>query len=175
LSEFRYRIKAKLDYYNGQADPPFVARPALRTATARKAGRFDKSRKTRTIPVSDVHARGICMKATIYHNPRCSKSRATLELLREQGVDVDIVEYLESPPDRRKLQQLIRKLGIRPRDLIRDNEAEFRESGVSLDDTDAKLLDLMIRVPKVIQRPIVEIGDRAVIGRPPENVLELLS
>jgi arsenate reductase (glutaredoxin) len=115
------------------------------------------------------------MKATIYHNPRCSKSRATLELLRAQGVDVEIVEYLKNPPDRRKLQQLVTKLGVRARDLVRDNEAAFRESGVSLDDDDATLLDLLTRVPALIQRPVVEIGDRARIGRPPENVLELLS
>lgn len=115
------------------------------------------------------------MKATIYHNSGCSKSRATLELLRSHGVDVEIIEYLKDPPDSRTLQRLVAKLAIPARDLIRQNETEFRESGVSLDDGDEILLDLMARVPKLIQRPVVELGDRARIGRPPENVLDLLS
>jgi arsenate reductase len=114
------------------------------------------------------------MKAKIYHNPRCSKSRATLALLEQHGIDLDIVQYLETPPTRRILETLLRKLGLKPRDLIRSNEPEFRESGLTLDASDDELLDLMVAVPKLIERPIVEVGNRARIGRPPERVLEIL-
>jgi arsenate reductase len=114
------------------------------------------------------------MRAKIYHNPRCSKSRATLALLEQHGIDLDIVQYLETPPTRRILETLLRKLGLKPRDLIRSNEPEFRESGLTLDASDDELLDLMVAVPKLIERPIVEVGNRARIGRPPERVLEIL-
>jgi arsenate reductase len=114
------------------------------------------------------------MKAKIYHNPRCSKSRATLALLEQHGIDLDIVQYLETPPTRRILETLLRKLGLKPRDLIRSNEPEFRESGLTLDASDDELLDLLVAVPKLIERPIVEVGNRARIGRPPERVLEIL-
>ena len=114
------------------------------------------------------------MTITIYHNPRCSKSRATLALLEQRGIDLDVVEYLENPPSRRALETLLKKLGLKPRDLIRSAEPEFKESGLSLDASDAALLDLMVAIPKLIERPIVEIGNRARIGRPPERVLEIL-
>jgi arsenate reductase len=114
------------------------------------------------------------MKAKIYHNPRCSKSRATLALLEERGVDLDIVQYLEAPPTRRTLETLLKKLALKPRDLIRSVEPEFRASGLTLDASDDELLDLMVAIPKLIERPIVEIGNRARIGRPPERVLEIL-
>jgi arsenate reductase len=114
------------------------------------------------------------MKARIYHNPRCSKSRATLALLEARGIDFDIVEYLEKPPSRRTLAGLLKKLGLKPREVIRSAEPEFRESGLTLDASDDELLDLMVAIPKLIERPIVEIGDRARIGRPPERVLEIL-
>jgi arsenate reductase len=114
------------------------------------------------------------MKARIFHNPRCSKSRATLALLEQRGMDLDIVQYLENPPSRGTLESLLKKLGLKPRDLIRSAEPEFRESGLTLDASDGELLDLMVAVPKLIERPIVEIGNRARIGRPPERVLEIL-
>jgi arsenate reductase len=114
------------------------------------------------------------MKARIYHNPRCSKSRATLALLQERGIDLDVVEYLVAPPSRRTLQILLKKLGLRPRDLIRGGEPEFKASGLTLAAPDGELLDLMVKHPKLIERPIVEIGDAARIGRPPERVLEIL-
>jgi arsenate reductase len=114
------------------------------------------------------------MKAKIYHNPRCSKSRATLALLEQRGIDLDVVQYLETPPTRRTLETLLRKLGLKARDLIRSAEPEFRESGLTLDAADDELLDLMVAIPKLIERPIVEIGNRARIGRPPERVLEIL-
>ena len=114
------------------------------------------------------------MKATIYHNPRCTKSRATLALLTQHGVDLDIVEYLENPPSRRTLETLLKKLGLKASALIRSAEPEFKESGLTLDAPDDELLDLMVAIPKLIERPIVEIGNRARIGRPPERVLEIL-
>ena len=114
------------------------------------------------------------MKARIYHNPRCSKSRATLALLEERGIDLDIVEYLEHPPPRRTLAALLKKLGLKARDVIRSAEPEFKDSGLTLDASEDDLLDLMVAIPKLIERPIVEIGDRARIGRPPERVLEIL-
>lgn len=114
------------------------------------------------------------MKARIYHNPRCSKSRATLALLEERGVDFEIVEYLKTPPTTSELEALLTKLGLRARDIVRANEPEFKASGLSLDAPDAELLALVAEHPKLLQRPIVEVGPSARIGRPPEHVLELL-
>jgi arsenate reductase (glutaredoxin) len=113
---------------------------------------------------------------TIYHNPRCSKSRQTLQLLQEHGIEPDIVLYLEQPPDKKQLKTLLKKLGIGARDLLRRGEDEYRQNG--LDDaalSEDALLDAMVAYPKLIERPIVVRGARAVLGRPPENVLQLLS
>ena len=111
----------------------------------------------------------------IYHNPRCSKSRQALELLRERGVEPEVVEYLKSPPDEATLTRLLKQLGIAPRDLLRTKEPEYKALGLGdagLDD--AALIRAMVRHPKLIERPIVVEGRRAVLGRPPEKVLELL-
>jgi len=115
------------------------------------------------------------MKARIYHNPHCSKSRATLRLLEERGVDVEVIEYLRKPLSRAELTGLVGKLGLDARDLVRSAEPEFEAAGVSLDASADELLDLLTAVPKLLQRPIVEVGERARIGRPPERVLELLA
>lgn len=112
---------------------------------------------------------------TLYHNPRCSKSRQTLELLQQHGIDPDIVLYLENPPTKKQLKELLKKLGIKPRDLVRRGEDEYKV--LHLADVavgDEALLDAMIEHPKLIERPIVVRGERACLGRPPENVLELL-
>ncbi len=114
------------------------------------------------------------MKAKIYHNPRCSKSRATLALLEQHNLDVDVVEYLKTPPSADELRNLLDKLGLDARDIVRGNEPEFKSSGVSLDASEAELLALIGEHPKLLQRPIVEVGRRARIGRPPEAVLDLL-
>jgi len=114
-------------------------------------------------------------KVTIYHNPRCSKSRATLELLREQGIEPTIVEYLKTPPSQAELARLLDMLGIQPRDLMRVKEAEYREQ--NLDNPALKKRDLvkaMHDTPKLIERPIVVANGRAALGRPPEQVLEIL-
>ena len=115
------------------------------------------------------------MAVTIYHNPRCSKSRATLKLLEERGIAPDIVEYLKTPPDAAALGGLLDKLGMEPRDLMRRKEAPYRENG--LDDSGLSrdaLIAAMVAHPILIERPIVVAGDKAAIGRPPEAVLEIL-
>lgn len=111
---------------------------------------------------------------TIYHNPRCSKSRATLALLEENGVEPTIVRYLETPLDKAQLQELLLKLGISPAELLRRGEAEYKALGLNAQSSDQEVLQAMSNHPKLIERPIVVRGDRAVLGRPPENVLELL-
>lgn len=111
----------------------------------------------------------------IYHNPRCSKSRAVLELLQQRGAEPEIVEYLKTPPDREMLTALLRQLGIGPRELLRKGEAEYRE--LNLSDSalsDDALIAAMLEHPKLIERPIVVAGGQARIGRPPERVLEIL-
>lgn len=114
-------------------------------------------------------------EVTIYHNPRCSKSRQTLQLLREHGVEPVVVEYLEHPPDPRRLKALLEMLGMNPRELIRTKEAEYRELGLDAADLgNNELIRAMSEHPVLIERPIVVAGERAVVGRPPEKVLELL-
>ena len=111
----------------------------------------------------------------IYHNPRCSKSRQTLALIRERGVEPEIVEYLKTPLDADALRDLLGVLGLSARDLIRSGEAPYRELGLA--DPDASEDDLITAVaanPILMQRPIVRRGDHAVVGRPPERVAELL-
>lgn len=112
---------------------------------------------------------------TIYHNPRCSKSRQTLQLLEENGIQAEIVLYLETPPSVAQLKKLLGQLGISPRALLRTGEDAYKENNLkdaSL--SDAQLLEAMVKYPKLIERPIVVKGDKAVLGRPPENVLELI-
>ena len=112
---------------------------------------------------------------TIYHNPRCSKSRQTLELIRSKGIEPEIVLYLEDVPSANDIADALRMLGIKPMDIIRKNEAEFREHFSGADElTDAQLIELMRLYPKVMERPIVVNRGKAVIGRPPENVWGIL-
>ena len=112
---------------------------------------------------------------TIYHNPRCSKSRQTLELIRAAGTEPIVVEYLKNPPSSEELDELLRKLDLEPLGLMRQKEAIFQE--MDLADKDLardEVIDMMIENPVLIERPIVVRGCKAVIGRPPENVQELL-
>jgi arsenate reductase len=111
----------------------------------------------------------------IYHNPRCSKSRQTRELLNERGVEAQVVEYLQTPPDAATLQGILDMLGIEPRQLMRSNEPEYRD--LNLDDASLsreQLIAAMVSYPRLIQRPIVVRGDKAALGRPPEQVLGIL-
>jgi arsenate reductase len=114
------------------------------------------------------------VKARIYHNPRCSKSRATLALLRERGLEIDVVDYLATPPTADEIRRLLMLLKLEPAELVRRGEPEFRASGLDTDSDPEALIALMAREPIVIERPIVIIGRKARIGRPPERVLELL-
>lgn len=115
------------------------------------------------------------MEPIIYHNPRCSKSRQTLQLLQEQGREPFVIEYLNEPPDAATLERILTLLGLEPRQLMRTKEPEYSE--LNLDDpalTREQLIAAMVEHPKLIERPIVIAGDRAAIGRPPERVLEIL-
>ena len=114
------------------------------------------------------------MKATIYHNPRCTKSRNGLALLTERGVESDVVEYLKEPLTFDELKATISKLGISPFELIRRNEADFKQHFKGKELTDEQWIRAMIDFPKLMERPVVVIGNKAVIGRPTEKILELL-
>ncbi|MEJ1298124.1 MAG: arsenate reductase (glutaredoxin) [Candidatus Sedimenticola sp. (ex Thyasira tokunagai)] len=115
------------------------------------------------------------MSVEIYHNPRCSKSRQTLQLLEEQGVEPKIREYLNTPPNREELIKVLDMLGIEPRDLMRQKEAEYKEAGLDKAGlTRNQLIQGMLDNPKLIERPIVIKNGKAAIGRPPEKVLEIL-
>ncbi len=115
------------------------------------------------------------MSIRIYHNPRCSKSRQTLQLLQERGIEPEVVKYLETPPDEDELRRILVLLGLRPRELMRKREPEYKTCGA--DDpglSDDELIALMVKHPKLIERPIVIHDDKAALGRPPEQVLEIL-
>lgn len=112
---------------------------------------------------------------TIWHNPRCSKSRQTLALLQENNVEPTVFEYLKTPPDCGAIATVLGQLGMQPRDLLRRGESEYKEQGLQdLSVGDDKVIEAMAEYPKLIERPIVIKGNQARIGRPPENVLEIL-
>ena len=115
------------------------------------------------------------MGLKILHNPRCSKSRQTLAILSDNGIDVDIIEYLKDVPSEKTLRQIIDILGIRPRELLRKGEVVYKENNLRREDlTDDDLIQFMLDNPILIERPIVYDDKRAVIGRPPDNVLKLI-
>lgn len=111
---------------------------------------------------------------TIYHNPRCSKSRAACQLIAARGVEASVIDYLTNPPSRDELRSLLGKLGMSASELVRRGEAAFSEHYAGRELSDEQWLDALLAHPILIERPIVVCGDRAVIGRPPEKVLELL-
>lgn len=114
------------------------------------------------------------MKAIIYHNARCSKSRETRSLLESRGVELEVVEYLKTPPTKETLEDLLGMLGIGACQLIRKSEALYKDQFETGVPTDEACLKAMIENPILIERPIVVVGDHAVLGRPPENVLKLI-
>ena len=115
------------------------------------------------------------MSVTIYHNPRCSKSRQTMQLLVENRVEPEVVEYLKTPPDRATLEHLLELLGLEPRELMRRKEKEYKELGLDNPELSRdQLIDAMLAHPKLIERPIVVSNGKATIGRPPESVLDIL-
>ncbi|HEY5623384.1 MAG TPA: arsenate reductase (glutaredoxin) [Gammaproteobacteria bacterium] len=114
------------------------------------------------------------MKPRIYHNPHCSKSRAAMALLEDRGLELEVVEYLATPPTPATLRNLVAKLGVPAKKLVRTGETAFREAHIDLDSaTDDAILEFLAREPSALQRPIVEFGANARIGRPPEAVLEI--
>ena len=111
---------------------------------------------------------------TIYHNPRCNTSRTTLELIRKKGIEPKVVEYLKTPPSEAELSAIVRKLGIKPLELVRRNEKIFKDQYAGQNRGDKEWIKAMIEHPILMQRPIVVRGEAAVIGRPPEDVKPLL-
>ena len=115
-------------------------------------------------------------KTVIYHNPRCSKSRETLQIIADNQVDVEIIEYLDEPPSAEELKRIIGMLGVTARDLLRTTEPVYREA--ELDDEgldDEEIIDAIVEYPELLQRPIVVAGGKAIIGRPPSRVLEIIA
>ena len=116
------------------------------------------------------------MSVTIYHNPRCSKSRQTLQLLQDQGIEPKVIEYLKAPPSAEQLENILQMLDMDPRDLMRKNEAEYKQTGMDDESLNRQaLIDGMVATPKLIERPVVLANGKAAIGRPPESVLKILS
>lgn len=115
------------------------------------------------------------MGTTIYYNPRCSKCRETLSILEEAGADTNIIEYLDNPPTREELINILTMLSMKPRELMRKGEAEYKEQGLGAESlSEDELIDAMLRTPKLIERPIVISNGKAVIGRPPHTVKTIL-
>ena len=115
------------------------------------------------------------MAVTIYHNPRCSKSRQTLALIEDKGIEPLVIEYLKTPPSQEKLTSILEQLGMAPRDLLRKGEALYKD--LKLDDpalSDGEIIAAMVENPILIERPIVLSGGKACLGRPPENVIDIL-
>ncbi len=116
------------------------------------------------------------MSTKIYHNPRCSKSRQTLQLLEDNGVTPEIIEYLKTPPSKDELKAILKALDMSPRDLMRKGEAEYKENNLADKSlSDEQLIEAMLQYPKLIERPIVVTSDnKFALGRPPESVLDIL-
>ena len=118
--------------------------------------------------------RGLAMDTIIWHNPRCSKSRQTLALLKERGIEPEVRLYLEEPPSFEQLAEVIDKLGISPWELLRQGETTFRELSLEKGSATQAIIGAMCQHPILIERPVVIRGDSAALGRPPENVLTLI-
>ena len=110
----------------------------------------------------------------LWHNPRCSKSRQALALLQDRGIEPKVFLYLDTPPDRVRLDQILEKLGIVAAELLRTGQNEWKSSGLTKDAPEDQLRDLIVSHPILIERPILERKDKAIIGRPPEQILDLL-
>ncbi len=116
------------------------------------------------------------MTVKIYHKPRCSKSRETLKLLQAKGIEPEIIEYLKTPPTEQELADILDLLGLEPRDLMRKKEKEYKENGLDNESLSREqLIAAMVKFPRLIERPIVLANGKAAIGRPPENVLDIVS
>jgi len=113
-------------------------------------------------------------KVTIWHNPRCSKSRAAAQLLEEKGVEAEVVKYLDTPPTKEEIEAVLKMLGISARELMRTKEDIYKELGLKEVEDEAKLIEAMVEHPKLIERPIVIKDGKAAIGRPIEKIIALL-
>ena len=113
-------------------------------------------------------------KIKIFHNPRCSKSREGLKILEEKGVNVEVVKYLDNPPTKEELRSIVKMLGISAKELLRTKESIYKELNLKEVEDEERLIDAMVQYPKLIERPIVIKGDKAIIGRPPTKILEIL-
>ena len=112
---------------------------------------------------------------TIYHNPRCSKSRAAMELLNEKGLNLDVVKYLDAPPNKEAITELLNMLGLEPRELMRKDEQEYKDNDLADDSLSrADLIDAIVKFPKLLERPIVVKDGKAAIGRPIQNIIDIL-
>ena len=112
----------------------------------------------------------------IYHNPRCSKSRKTLELIREKSIEPEILLYLDNPPSKAELEETLKALDFEPRELLRKTEEDYKKLNLADESkSDSELISAMLNFPKLIERPIVIKGKKAIIGRPPENVYKLIN
>jgi arsenate reductase len=114
------------------------------------------------------------MTPIIYHNPKCSKSRATKDILTKKISDITVVEYLKTPPNADEIQEILKELGISARELMRTGEVEYKEQNLAEQTDENLLIEAMVKTPKLIERPIVRTKNGTVIGRPPENVLNIL-
>jgi len=115
------------------------------------------------------------MTLKIYHNPRCTKSRQTLELLKSKGIEPEIILYLENPPTFGEIDEILKMLDAQPRDIMRKNEAEYEEQNLDDKNISTKnLIEAIIKTPKLLERPIVINGNKAAIGRPAENILKII-
>ena len=111
----------------------------------------------------------------IYHNPRCSKSRQALQIIKDNGVEPEVIEYLKEPVGRSELENIVKRLGLRPKEFVRKNEAEFKDNNLAGKlEKDSDLIEAMAKFPKIIERPLIISDLGAVIGRPPENALKVL-
>lgn len=112
---------------------------------------------------------------TIYHNPRCSKSRAAMELLTEKGLELDVIKYLDTPPSKEAITDLLAMLGLEPRELMRKGESEYKDNNLDNEAlTRDELVEAMVGFPKLIERPIVVKNGKAAIGRPIQNIIDIL-
>lgn len=114
------------------------------------------------------------MKTTILHNPRCSKSRETLQLLKDKGEDIEVIKYLDDVPTREELENILSLLNINPIELVRTKEAIWKDNYKDKVLSDSQVIDAMLKNPRLIERPIVIKNNKAIIGRPPQNVLDIL-
>ena len=111
----------------------------------------------------------------IYHNPRCSKSRQALQIIKDHGIEPKVIEYLKEPLEKSELEKIAKSLGVRPKEFVRKNEAEFKDNNLAGKlEKDSDLFEAMEKFPKIMERPIIVSDLGAVIGRPPENVLKVL-